>query len=348
LRSINITGLSEDAKNQILIFCEEFENGKESFILRTSGSTGEPKEITISRDQMVHSAQMTINALGLKSGYRSLLCLNTSYIAGQMMLVRSIIGEMECIIVSPSSDPLSEITQSIDFAAFVPFQLYSMLIGSEKELRKVQLNQMKAIIIGGEDVNYTLLQWVRQLHVPVYHTYGMTETVSHIALKLLNGNITQNSFEILEGVEIKSDERACLQIKSYVTGNQWITTNDKVEIIDNKHFNWLGRIDNVIVTGGIKIQIEMVEKAIEAFFYNQKFKPRFFIFGTKDEALGQKVVLAIESSISILPEVEQFILQKLTSLLPKYYSPKQIVVLKEFEYLPTGKIDRKTIISKLK
>src|SRR5688572_15998168 len=186
-----VTSLSE-FEASTFSFIKEWLNKTGSFKLHTSGSTGTPKEITLTRDQFKQSAQRTLTALNLNQNDTAFVCLDTKYIAGKMMLVRALEGNMKLVAVEPTANPLQNLPSEIPnlFAAFVPLQLQEIL----KSDTVKKLNQFKAIIIGGGSVNDTLQQRIQKISCPVFATYGMTETVSHIALQRLNGHEASDYF----------------------------------------------------------------------------------------------------------------------------------------------------------
>jgi O-succinylbenzoic acid--CoA ligase len=343
---------------QTLLFCSEWLNGKETFTVQTSGSTGTPKPIHLARHQMLISAQMTAKALGLSQGDKALVCLNTAYIAGKMMLVRGLEIGMQLLIVSPIANPFSsfvshqsgflfgeEFFQSIDFYAFVPLQLLE--ICKAQSFFQIQLlNQSKAVIVGGAPVSAELEYLVQQITSPIYATYGMTETVSHIALKRLNGRDKSPYYQLLANTEIGQDERGCLTIISPVNNFEKIVTNDKVKIIDNQRFEWLGRIDAVINSGGIKIQIEKVENEIDKIFLQLQVSRRFIILGFPEPRLGERVILVLEGE-KLEQEVEKQLFDLIKNRLSKYEIPKEILYMPYFPETATAKMDRLKIKEKL-
>jgi o-succinylbenzoate---CoA ligase len=319
-------------EQQVIDFCQQWLAGQSHFSIKTSGSTGEPKEILLTRQQMQASALLTGKTFHLLPNDSALVCLNVGYIAGMMMLVRGMVLGLKLTVVEPSSNPLEFVEDvPFNFAAFVPLQLQTIL---KSEKYKAQLEKMKAVIVGGAAVNETLNQQTQALKVPVFSTYGMTETVSHIAIRQLNGVNSDSNFKVLEGVEINIDYRNCLNIKASATNNELIQTNDVVELIDKKTFKLMGRFDNIINSGGVKIQLEKVEKSLEQFIQN-----RFFAYGIDDEKLGQKLVLIVESEEWEAPK-KVTILESLKPLLTKYEIPKMIYFVPVFKETPTGKIDK--------
>lgn len=309
-------------------FIKEWLNNTESFKLNTSGSTGTPKEITLTRNQLKQSATRTLTALELNQSNTAIICLDTKYIAGKMMLVRALEGDMKIIAIEPSSNPLTNLSTEINnsLAAFVPLQLQEMLADSEN-IKK--LNQFNVIIVGGGSVNAKLLQQIQKISCPVFATYGMTETVSHIALQRLNGEKASDHFSVLSGIKIQLDDRGCLVIQM-PEFSETIVTNDLVELIGPDQFRWLGRYDNVINSGGFKISPEKIEKVLEQNILTDR---SFFVAGIPDDRLGEKLILIIEGAETKID------LSKITDL-HAYEFPKEIRFLRGFVRSDTGKILR--------
>ncbi len=317
-------------------FCKQWMMGQPSFVISTSGSTGVPKSITLDREWMRLSAQETCKFLKLKKGQTTVVCLNTSYIAGKMMLVRAMECGLNAVIVEPSSNPLTtKINQAIDFLAVVPLQLLHIL---NDEDTTYKLNKMKAVIVGGAPINQGLREKCKSLRVPVYLTFGMTETVSHIALQRIDGSYAENHFTVLPHFTIRQDPRGCLEIKSKITSDKWLTTNDLIEMVNDNQFIWIGRIDQVINSGGIKIQIEKVESLAEAILLKKGLNNRFIISSVPDELLGEKIVLVVEG------EGEETGLNNVDfENMDKFERPKLIIYLNKFPETYTSKIDRLSI-----
>jgi O-succinylbenzoic acid--CoA ligase len=354
--------------DKTLQFCKSWLAGDNEFIIHTSGSTGTPKPILISRLQMSTSAAMTSQKLGLYAKTKALVCLNTDYIAGKMMLVRGLEHNWELFVVEPSNLPFKDfanrnINIQIDFAALVPTQLQNTIEialqeqNNDEDKHKISLqflNHMKAIIVGGAVVSVYLEKLIQKyLTVPVYSTYGMTETVSHIALKRLNGNYQEQYFSLMPNIEITTNEYNCLKIKGVVTQNEWLQTNDLVNLVidDAKMilgFEWLGRIDNIVNSGGIKILIEKVERKIEELLNEFSLEKRFFVGSLADDFLGEKLILIIEDK-QWTKTIETKFMESLRDKLPKYEVPKQVFFINKFIETETKKINRKKnieIISK--
>jgi len=330
----------------VLDFCKDWLNNEVEFTLQTSGSTGVPKEIVITRTQMKASAWMTINAFQLTSKDKALVVINTSYIGGKMMLVRSMEAHMDMTVVEATSNPLEYFpaTTHFDFTALVPLQLETILTKA-REKKKI-LDGMKAIVIGGAAVSNHLEQLIQDIQAPVYSTYAMTETVSHIALRRLNGKERSEYYTALPDVKLGISNKDTLTITSPVTDNKQIVTNDVVELINNTTFKWLGRADNVINSGGVKIFPEELETQIQFILTTLNISNRFFCFSKSHEQLGQAVSLIFEGE-SLTQETESLIKEKFNSILSKYSTPKQFFYSKKFIETATGKVNRSATISSL-
>jgi len=315
-------------------FCQDWLAGRPAFIIQTSGSTGDPKSIVLQRGQMEASARQTIDALQLKAGDTSLICLDTKYIAGQMMLVRSLMAEMNIVAVEPSANPLEKMEgQQIDFVALVPYQLEHIF-----EHAPNKINQVRCAIIGGAAISNSLKEKITQRSCAIYATYGMTETLSHIALQRLNGPNPQDHFEAFPGIDLRLDLRGCLCIKASYLAEE-IVTNDLVDRMDENKFRWLGRIDNIINTGGVKVIPEKVESVFEQKLDSFEIKNRFFITGLPDQQLGNKVTAVFEG-LPFNKEIQEEILFEASQTLSKYELPRAFVFIPQFKKTATGKINR--------
>jgi O-succinylbenzoic acid--CoA ligase len=306
--------------------------GNTSFVLQTSGSTGDSKSISISRQQMIASALMTGRFLNLSEADNALLCLNPEYIGGKMMLVRAMEIGLNLHVTPPTSNPINELPPltQIQFAAFVPLQV-DKLLKSKNGLSF--LNSIDNIIIGGASVNSELQMKLQGVQSNVYSTYGMTETVSHIALKRLNGIGISDNFSLLPGIEIDIDQRGCLKIKSKVTSDQWIVTNDIVELTAKDSFKWIGRIDNVINSGGVKIQIEKLEAQIQSLIPSMNF----IITSVQNQELGEEIVLLSEKRNLTSTEKDLLKVE-----LQRYHFPKVFRLIDKLPITESGKPDRKS------
>jgi len=325
-----------------IAFIQDWQSGQELFSQHTSGSTGNPKLIEINRTQMMASAMMTIKALNLNPKMNSLLCLSPDYIAGKMMIVRSLINKMNIITAEPAVNPITDLNHNIHFAAFTPMQMQAIL--TEKSTAK-KVNDFDTIILGGGEISSSLGAKLVDLKVKCFSTYGMTETVSHIALKRLNGPAKSNFYTALDGMEINIDHRECLTIKGAVTNFNTVATNDRVNLINDRQFEWLGRVDNVINSGGIKIQSEKIEQSIELLIKQLQIENRYFVYGIPDDKLGEKLTLIVEGELARGKITT--LKNSLSERLPKYEVPKEILFVKKFKETPTGKINRKETVESI-
>jgi O-succinylbenzoic acid--CoA ligase len=326
-------------ERQVIAFCRQWRSGQETFTLQTSGSTGTPKPIALTRTQMTASARMTGKALGLQPGDRALVNLNTKYIGGLMMLVRGMELGLQLVVEAPTALPLARFDPDVhfDFFSFVPLQLQQTL---EQDSTKLPLlGRAKAILVGGAPVSAGLEELIQTVSAPLYQTYGMTETVSHVALRRLNGPGRQAYYTLLEGVKMTTDERSCAIIGPNLPGLPLVVTNDVVELLSPTTFRWLGRSDNMINSGGVKVQAEKIEALVEKLFGDLRVKKRFFVVGLPHPELGESVALIVEGNP--LPNQTEIYLTKLLQLsLTKYERPKSIRYVPSFAETLTGKIDK--------
>jgi o-succinylbenzoate---CoA ligase len=330
-------------RKSALDFCHQWLNGKDKFDLQTSGSTGTPKKIEVTRDQLRASSQLTALALGLQKNATALVCLDTRYIAGVMMLVRSLEVGMNIKVVEPSSNPFEKIESdlSIDFTAMVPLQLETILKSDQKE----KLNQIKIVLIGGAALNHKTIKDIEGMKCLFYATYGMTETLSHIALQKLNGPDARDYFESLPGITLTQDDRGCLTVLAPHLSDQHIVTNDLVEFVTPSRFHWLGRVDNVINTGGVKIIPEKVEVSISLLLDELAITNRFFVAALPDTLLGESVNLFFEGT-PLPRQTEVLIQNKIKQSLTRFERPKSIRYITKFINTETGKINKiRTITS---
>ncbi len=324
-------------------FLQNWHAGQQTFTLRTSGSTGEPKPVTLTRAQMEASAQMTGAALGLSAGDRALVCLSTDYIAGVMMLVRGAVLGLNLTIVPPSGNPLKDFPPEtrFDFTAMVPLQLQKILAETPQNLGI--LNGMKAILVGGAPISPALEAQLQAVSAPTFHTYGMTETVSHIALRRVNGDAVESVFRPLPGVTLGTDGRGCLTISAPVTGGETLVTNDRVDLQADGSFVWLGRVDNVVNSGGVKVQLEAVERALAAAVFAETGSARrVAVFSLPDNRLGQKVAAVIEGA-PFPAERLSAIKKRMEAGLPRFHVPRDYYFLPRLPETRTGKVDRRAV-----
>ncbi|WP_289044386.1 AMP-binding protein [uncultured Olleya sp.] len=316
----------ETFEQEIGVFLLDWLDDNEFLSVNTSGSTGQPKSITLSKQAMVNSAIATGDYFNLKPGNTALLCLPASYIAGKMMLVRALILGLEIDNVQPTTTPKINQNKHYDFCAMIPAQ-------AEKSLD--QLDAIKTLIIGGAQVSKALKQQFSGLKTQVFETYGMTETITHIAVKQINITTT-NIFTTLPGITISQNKKECLVIDApQLTANQ-IITNDVVKLHSNTTFEWLGRIDNVINSGGVKLFPEQIEAKLQS-----KIKGRFFITAQKDDTFGEVPVLVLEAKDN---QVNPDTFTDLSNI----QTPKVILAINAFAETSSGKVNRLKTMQLLK
>lgn len=310
---------------------------KDYVVVKTSGSTGQPKKTKLQKQAMVNSAIATGNYFNLEPGFKALHCLPIDFIAGKMMLIRAIVLGLELDVVAPSSNPLQSIYKTYDFCAMIPMQLQNSLD---------KLHKIKTVIIGGASVSKQLQEKIQDKSTKVFATYGMTETVTHIAVKHLNvvsslgGETTKQSvvsyYKTLTDITISQDERDCLVIDAPKLSAEIIITNDIVKLFSKTEFEILGRFDNMINSGGIKLFPEQIEAKLQ-----QKINQRFFITSKKNETLGEKLILILEGEST---QLEPNVFKDLDS----YETPKQVYSIPQFKETSSGKIKRAETLKLLK
>lgn len=307
----------EDFEKPIGEFLLDWFDDKPYIDLQTSGTTGAPKTIRTSKQAMVESAIATGDFFGLRPGNKALQCLPVKYIAGKLMFVRAFIIGLDMDFVAPSANPLENKSDvKYDFIAMVPLQAKNSL---------KELNNVKKLIIGGSMISKALEKELSKLPTKVYETYGMTETITHIAAR----EIGEKVFTVLPDITISYDYRNCLVIHAPRISDDLIVTNDIVELTNEKQFKFIGRYDNIINSGGIKLIPEQIEEKLSG-----KIPARFFVTGKLDEKLGEKLVLVIEGD-------NQKIDEAVFDALDKYEKPKEVLFIPKFKQTENGKILRK-------
>lgn len=314
-------------------FLDEWYDKKEYILVHTSGSTGIPKPLWVAKERMRASARITCDFLALQPGNKALLCMPLDFIAGKMMVVRALERNLQLVEVAPSGNPLRTINGSIDFAAMVPMQVYNSL---QVEQEKEKLRSIKQLIIGGGSIDARLEKELYTFPHAVWSTYGMTETLSHIALRRLNGEEADSWYTPLPHVQIDVNEEGCLVVNAPLLCDERLETHDIVEIKDEpiynkvedqsiivRKFKILGRKDNVIDSGGIKIHIEKLEEQLRA-----HIACPFLITKKKDEKYGEMVVMLYQHSekeyISIEEAEKDIYSQRLKSICESVLSPYQV------------------------
>ncbi|MDZ4715434.1 MAG: AMP-binding protein [Cytophagales bacterium] len=330
---------NQEAKALLLI--KQWIEGVSEFTFHTSGTTGPPRPLTFTRGQLETSARITAGALSLQPGYTSLVCLDVQFVAGAMMIVRSLISGMDMIIRAPSGNPFLGIHAPVDFAALVPAQLISMLDQGPEYLRT-----LKAVLIGGAPLPAGMAHRLQPFEGSFFATYGMTETLTHIALQKLNGTDRQDAFHVLPDFVVTLDDRGCLVVSAPHLGPEPVVTNDYAEMITETSFRILGRTDDIINSGGIKIQPQLVEELLQKILDRRKIYARFMVAGLPDDVLGERLVLIMEGD-PLPPEHHSSLLSAMAEELPKYKAPKTISYIPRFTCTATQKIDRNATLREL-
>ena len=316
-------------------FLTEWFDDNTTLKVHTSGSTGKPKELWVEKQRMVNSARATVSFLGLQKGDSALLCMPLPYIAGKMVVVRALVTGLNLQLVTPCGHPLQTLETAPDFVAMTPMQVFNTL-NNPKEAER--LRQVKHLIIGGGAVNPEMAAVLKEFPHAVWSTYGMTETLSHIALRRLSGPTASDWYTAFEGVNVSLSTDQTLVIDAPKVCSEILHTNDIVAFNEHGQFRIVGRKDNTINTGGIKVQIEEVETAL-----HQELTMPFMITSAPDPKFGEHIVLLIERDV--LPQAdskEQRNLQEAIQHLPAYWRPKVILPIAHLPLTGTGKPDRAT------
>lgn len=315
------------AIRDLFLFLNEWFKDSPFITVHTSGSTGAPKELVVRKDRMMQSARLTCEFLNLQAGQTALLCMNLRYIGAMMVVVRSLVAGLNLIVRPASGHPLSDIKEPLRFAAMVPLQVYNTFhVPEEKE----QLKQTEILIIGGGAVDESLEAEIKSLPIAVYSTYGMTETLSHIALRRLNGNSASEHYYPFSSVKLSLSPENTLVIEAPLVCDDILQTNDIVRIYPDGSFAILGRKDNVINSGGIKVQAEEVERLLRPVI-----PVPFVITSLPDPRLGQAVTLLLAGRLDM-----EELKNKMQEILPPYDRPKYIRVVDLIPQTGNGKIDR--------
>lgn len=317
--------VGEPYQEAVGTFLLEWLSDSKYVLTHTSGSTGAPKPIKILKRHMMHSAFATAKHFSLPEKTTALLCLPVNYIAGKMMLTRALVLGWHLDITIPKSNPLDAVYRRYDFCAMTPFQLDNSL---------GRLHLIKKLIVGGGAVSPALILRLKEVDTKIYETYGMTETVTHIAVRRINSKKEKQQpipFKTMPKVTVSLDERSCLVIKAKAVSRDPVITNDVAKLLSHKRFIWLGRIDNVVNSGGIKLFPEKIEEKLATLI-----DVPFFVGGIPDDQLGQKLVLFVENSAPYT-----FAKADIAALeLDKFEIPKAVVTLASFDRTDNGKLRR--------
>jgi O-succinylbenzoic acid--CoA ligase len=317
-------------EKEVYRFIIDWLSDQDHIIQYSSGTTGKIKEIRLSKQSMIASASSTCKYFRLKEKQTALHCLPIEYIAGKMMIVRCMTGNLNLYLTIPKSKLDLTGFDTIDFCAMVPLQVLNILTARNKRL------PVSKLIIGGAEINPALESMLLNIPTEVYATYGMAETCSHVALRRINGPGRQEVYHALPDVKLSCDNRNCLVIDASYLPNQ-VVTNDLVKLTGPGSFKWIGRFDNLINSGGVKIVPEEVEASIRS-----KALPECAVIGLPDAELGQKLVFVFEEGKTPLTIPE--LITDFENILPRHWQPKEIISIKKLPRNKSFKIDRKKLI----
>lgn len=310
--------------------------GEKAISQRSSGTTGDPKSYTLSRDAMLNSACRTLDFFGLTGGEKALLNLPVHYIAGKMMVVRALLGGLDLLLQEPSSRPLQHLNEDVAFAAMVPLQI------EESLLHEDPIGRISSLLIGGGELHPATRDKLSSIRAPqVYETFGMTETYTHFALRRINGPDPDKHFRLLKDVFISKDPRGCLEVHVPGVTPAPVLTNDLVEISkEGEGFNWLGRFDNLINSGGIKIIPELLEEKVREFLGKE-----CLVLPEADRKLGHRLVLLVEFEGADPPL--DYWMKELRTRLSGYELPKRIISTRSLPRNASMKPDRTSALNLL-
>ncbi|GGK56380.1 MULTISPECIES: AMP-binding protein [Flavobacteriaceae] len=338
----DLIDFSRTISAEVHSFLKDWFHKRSIIEVKTSGSTGTPKVIQLQKKHMINSAKATGDFFKLSENTTALLCMSPNYIAGKMILVRALTLGWQLDVVEPTSKPLKNSNKNYDFSAMVPLQVANSLS---------EIERIKKLIVGGGVVSNQLLNQIKQVKTEVFATYGMTETITHIAVKKINNFSTvissavdKSHYKTLKNIKISTDERGCLVINAPKISDEIVVTNDLVELVSENEFKWLGRYDSIINSGGIKLIPEQIEEKLSVLI-----KEQFFVTGLPDAVLGEKLILVIEHENFTVERLKSLLFQKMKALktLSKYEIPKEIYCIKNFIKTETGKINRTTTMKLL-
>ena len=310
---------------RIFRFILEFLNDDTTITQQTSGTTGKPKTLTLTKSALIASAKITLETLNIPRSGTAFLCLPIDYIAGKMLVVRALVGQMNLFYSEPSSMPELEGIGKIDLCSMVPMQAYNIF--SDYDM----LHAMGTLLVGGSEIRPELEEMLQSLKEPAYETFGMAETCSQVGIRRINGEEKDTKFKILKGFDISVDERSCMVVNADFLGEE-IVTNDIIELIEGGYFIWHGRKDNLINSGGKKVHPETIESLIMA-----RVGHPVAVCGVDDEKLGQRIVLAVEKQYcSDTKDLENLVKEVLMS----HQQPKEFLLLDKIPLNNAFKIDR--------
>ena len=322
---------ADEALCAVCAFLAEWFSPSPMVEVQTSGSTGVPKRMQVEKERMMRSAIRTCEFLGLHRGDTALLCMDLKYIGAKMMVVRALVAGLRLMVRRPSGHPLADVAQGVDFLAVVPMQLYNTL---QCAVEAERLAHVRCVIVGGGAVDEALQQRLAGLPCRVYSTYGMTETLSHIALRALNGPQASRLYTPFAGVRLSLSERGTLVVHAPEVCAAVLETNDVVRLHADGRFEVVGRADNTVNSGGVKIQIEEEEQRLKDFV-----PVPFALTAVSDERLGEALVLLVDAAC---PLPDEALLTEAKRRLPRYHAPRHVVRVEAVPLAGNGKTDRQS------
>lgn len=309
-------------------FLAEWEADVPTIEVHTSGSTGKPKTIHLSKADMLTSAAATCRQFGIGSGSVLALPLSVDYIAGKMMVVRALVSGAKLYVEQPSSRPFASLPHglSVDLASIVPAQ-----VGATIDAVRDGAISFGALMVGGAPVSEAAERALGSIVPASYATYGMTETCSNVALRRFG----QPLYMANEGVSFSVDHRSCLVVSAPSMSFGELVTNDVVELCGPYAFRWVGRADNVVNSGGVKLFPEEIERKINMFLPAETF----FVVGRASERWGSEIVAVVEKLHAPDPALRRAIEQSLG----RYERPKEWIVVDALPRTSTGKLLRRLL-----
>lgn len=321
---LNSVKAKDDFEGAVIDFCRALFDGTETIFIQTSGSTGAPQNLAFEKAALIQSALATNEYFGLDGKSTALLSLPLVYVAARLMVVRAIIGKYNLLTVTPTANPMKEISVAISFVPMTPHQAKSVVANSPSAFEGVE-----TVLLGGGEISSELKSELAACNASFYVGFGMAETLTHIALSKITHE-AETTYKLMPDVHVDRDDRGCMVINRNGITKENLITNDLIELVEGG-FKWLGRIDNLINSGGVKIIPEEVEKVLEP-----AINSNFFVAGIPDAVLGEKVALFIEGNEN--PDMDKIEFET------AYQKPKKIISVPDFSYTISGKIKRKETV----
>jgi len=317
---------AQECMRELMAFLGQWFDASPTLRFTTSGSTGRPRTFEASKEHIIHSAMLTCYLFKLHKGADCLLCLPLEFIAAKMMVVRALVGGLHLWMKEPTGFPFDNETRHYQFVPLVPMQVYNSL---QTPHERDAMEACDTLLIGGGPISPTLEASLAAFKNPAFASYGMAETLSHVALRQVNGLEPSDFFTPLPGVTTSLTQEGCLVIDAPTLCDAPITTNDVATRLPEGRFRILGRLDNLILTGGKKVLAEHIEAALSPIMVGN-----FAITSEPDAKFGERIVLIAEHPID---------LDTIKTDLPHWQIPKRTIIVKQLPLTDTGKIDRKAL-----